>query len=66
MHDAISELVETVKGNVFFEGLVQILFVSFFKHRQNSVISYPVEYLREWCAILGFFEEEKEEDDTTE
>ena len=69
-NSSIVREIEAIEGNeVFFEELFHMMSIPFVKHNQNSVIPFPVKYLREWCKKLGYFRPditEKDEKPKTE
>lgn len=55
--------IEAVDGKkVFFDKLFHMMSVPFVKHNQNSVIPFPIKYLREWCKKLDYFVPDQEEE----
>lgn len=50
-------------GNVFFDRLFHMMSIPYVKHKQNSVIPFPIKYLTEWCKKLHYIEPNEEEDD---
>lgn len=50
-------------GNVFFDRLFHMMSIPYVKHKQNSVIPFPIKYLTEWCKKLHYFTPDIEEED---
>ena len=55
--------IEAVNGSsVFFDKLFHMMSIPFVKHNQNSVIPFPIKYLREWCKKLDYFTADQDDD----
>ena len=55
--------IEAVNGSsVFFDKLFHMMSIPFVKHNQNSVIPFPIKYLREWCKKLDYFIDDQDDD----
>jgi len=54
----VREIEAVGDSKVFFEELFHMMSIPFVKHNQNSVIPFPVKYLKEWSKQLGYYKED--------
>jgi len=59
----VREIEALDEGYVFFDRLFHMMSIPYVKHKQNSVIPFPIKYLTEWCKKLHYFVANIEDDD---
>lgn len=60
---SVVRLAEGLDGSeVFLRDLLPMMSATFVKHKQLTVIPFPVKYLREWADQLGYFVESMDDD----